>query len=245
MKKCIFLITVLMSFFATSSSSALELSYESFSSIQEVIDFETAYISHLARNDYEQLSEALIARAESFLIAQQFENALTDLNKAYELSRICKDHNAKQRLEFRSLFDMIIIYANLEMEKEAIEISDYLHQLIITLQCENCQDKHSNLLNMHSSTCLEIQGPNYNMPGWCEEVVVGTAGSMKLLASYAKSKKIAVALVGIIEALEMRCLKCCASGEFWKTCVAPIVEKWKQWNDKWVSFGIPPDPAWD
>ena len=71
-----------------------------------------------------------------------------------------------------------------------------------------------------------------NVPGWCEEVVTGTAETMRFLASFAKSKTVIASLLGIISALEARCLRCCATGEFWKTCVAPIVEKWKFWNDK-------------
>ena len=80
--------------------------------------------------------------------------------------------------------------------------------------------------------------------GWCEEIVCSTSDLVRILAS--KSPIAAqVALLAKIRQLEEKCLACCRSGAFWKTCVAPIVKKWKEWNEKWDLLRIPPDPAWD
>lgn len=48
-----------------------------------MIDFETARVVSIPLNDYEALSEALISRAESYLLSDNFENALNDYSRAY------------------------------------------------------------------------------------------------------------------------------------------------------------------
>ncbi len=248
MKKFIYNTIALSIFTLHGFCGYLEVNYSSFQSIEEVIDFETARLVSIPLNDYEGLSEALISRAESYLLSDNFEKALNDYSRAYDLSSSCNDNIKQSQLYFSSLFGMIVAYCNLDMENEALEISQKLNNLIDKWQCHSC--RMTSHLSSHGSAllptkCVDIQGPNYNEPGWCDDVVMGTAEAMRYLASLAKTHKARIALLATISALESRCLNCCATGEFWKICVAPIAEKWKLWNDKNRLFGIPPDPAWD
>ena len=84
---------------------------------------------------------------------------------------------------------------------------------------------------MQSISTVNILCPDENIPGWCEETVEGVAFSMETLANCAKILKARIVLLGTIQSLKIRCLKCCASGQFWKKCVAPIAEKWQKWNN--------------
>lgn len=215
--------------------------------IQDTIRFESSLIREIPSKDIENLSNAYLSRAESYLLCNQAELALKDLYAAYQLSLApFLDEKLVNLILFRTFFGMTIAYCNLDMEEQGIEIADELSGLIESLQCKDCQETHlaCNFTGI-ITFCSEILGPNYNVPGWCEEIVRGTADTMRFLASLAKSNQAKLTLFGSISALETKCLKCCATGEFWKVCVAPIVEKWKKWNDKYQLFQIPPDPMWD
>lgn len=243
---------VLVIFFALLASPNLsaDVDYSLFNSIEELIDYETKVIFSHASYDYIGKSRAHVSRGESYLISDQAEKALIDFLEAYELSFSSSNEEERFEIVFRSLFGMIIAYSNLDMETTAIEASGRLNLLLDFLECNECEEKKSSSTPRFGDKVrvrfgVNIEGPDYNIPGWCEEVVTGTAGAMRAIAACAKTKKVRIALLAIIDALEVRCLKCCATGEFWKTCVTPIAEKWKQWNDKWKIFGIAPDPAWD
>ncbi len=46
-----------------------------------------------------------------------------------------------------------------------------------------------------------------------------------------------------VDELEDKALECCATGEFWKECVQPLVNKLSHWNKGY--FPELPDPMWD
>ncbi len=78
----------------------------------------------------------------------------------------------------------------------------------------------------------DILGPNQPPePGWCEEVVTGVARAMDAIACLAPNYAVKVALIGVIEVLMTRGVKCCQAGGFWKACVAPITRKWREWKN--------------
>ena len=62
-------------------------------------------------------------------------------------------------------------------------------------------------------------------------MVVGVATSMQTIASMAHKWGVKAALIGLIEALKQKGLKCCQAGDFWKACVAPITRKWREWKN--------------
>ena len=63
---------------------------------------------------------------------------------------------------------------------------------------------------------------------------------MDAIACLAPSVSVRIALIGIIEALIARGVKCCETGAFWKACVAPITRKWKEWKHN-KERNIPPN----
>jgi len=77
----------------------------------------------------------------------------------------------------------------------------------------------------------DILGPNQPPESnWCEEIVTGIGRAMDAVACLAPSYRIRIALVGVIEALIVKGVKCCQAGGFWKACVAPISRKWQEWK---------------
>ncbi|MDR2539011.1 MAG: hypothetical protein LBC45_00005, partial [Chlamydiales bacterium] len=76
-----------------------------FHSVQEVLDFETEQIANLGSAD------CYINRAESYLLCQNYDLALKDLEVGYQLSQNIEDHLT---VHFRSLFGLAIVYANID-----------------------------------------------------------------------------------------------------------------------------------
>lgn len=98
--------------------------------------------------------------------------------------------------------------------------------------CKNKKDKQENQQQQNQDKYDDIVGPNKPPePNWCEEVVVGVGRAMDAIACLAPHYPVKVVLIGIIEALMTRGVKCCQAGGFWKACVAPITRKWKEWKN--------------
>ena len=235
------ILTLLVSLNLSILSSA-EVDYSQFNNIEEVIDFETETIANASINDLAALIDSFISRGESYLISGQAELALLDFQKADELVHGCFNEE-RSRLKFKILFGQVVAYSCLDKENAALMVSLQLSEEINSLQCHGCN--HQKALSFHQINQPVILGHDQVIPGYCEEVVRGTAEAMRYLASLAKKHSTKMALLATIQALEVKCVKCCATGAFWKSCVTPIIEKWQQWNDKWRFFGVPPDPAWD
>jgi len=86
----------------------------------------------------------------------------------------------------------------------------------------------------------DILGPDHPpTSNWCEEVVLGVATSMQVIATAAPNLFVRSALIGVIETLKQKGIKCCQAGGFWKACVAPISRKWREWNSN-KENNIPP-----
>ncbi|MDR2539317.1 MAG: hypothetical protein LBC45_01670 [Chlamydiales bacterium] len=65
--------------------------------------------------------------------------------------------------------------------------------------------------------------------------------SMEAIACLARNHAVKAVLIGIIEGLMTKGVKCCQAGGFWKACVAPITRKWKEWKSNQEKY-ILPDP---
>lgn len=105
-----------------------------------------------------------------------------------------------------------------------------------------CKDKGGNQQSQQGSqdNYEDILGPNQPPePNWCEEVVTGIGRAMDAIACLAPNYAVKVALIGIIEALITRGVKCCQAGGFWKACVAPITRKWKEWKNNKENYLLP------
>lgn len=75
----------------------------------------------------------------------------------------------------------------------------------------------------------------------CIDRVKGVATALKFGIAFVKKGHYAFILNTFVETLQEKCIDCCKSGEFWTSCVSPILLK----LNKWKLLGIPDDPAWD
>lgn len=108
--------------------------------------------------------------------------------------------------------------------------------------CKHKKDKRENQQPQgEQDNYADIIGPNVAPePSWCEETVVGVGRAMDAIACLAPNYVIKVALIGVIEALITRGVKCCQAGGFWKACVAPITRKWVEWKNNKARY-LPPN----
>lgn len=98
--------------------------------------------------------------------------------------------------------------------------------------CKDKEDSGSEQQQGNQDNYDDILGPNQPPePNWCEEIVTGVGRAMDAIACLAPNYGVKVALIGVIEALITRGVKCCQTGGFWKACVAPITRKWREWKD--------------
>lgn len=75
MKNLSFFLSVLLTLLCT---PCVGEDCNSFKSIEEIIAFETSLILNTDQNDYENLSETYLSRAESYLLSKENELALID-----------------------------------------------------------------------------------------------------------------------------------------------------------------------
>jgi tetratricopeptide (TPR) repeat protein len=75
--------------------------------------------------------------------------------------------------------------------------------------------------------------------GWCEDVVTGVGRTMVAIACLARNPRTRIALIGLIEALISRGVRCCQAGGFWKACVAPISRKLGEWQNNVAKHAFP------
>lgn len=91
---------------------------------------------------------------------------------------------------------------------------------------------------------VPIYGPDQIPIQDCRDFIDNTTKFTGILISKAKPSVRAL-LTFTIDQLASQAKRCCNAGGFWKGCVQPLMNKYHQWNQKWKTFGIPPDPAWD
>ena len=217
------------------------IDFTQFSSVDDLIKFESKRIENFTTTASK--AEGYLDRIESYFLLDEYEHALSDVHEVHALISQIPEDKVKF-IEFRLLFDELLIRSCLQLPAD--HLFDRLMEIIDTVQCSGCSEQIVSCRIFHPmGTCAEILGPDYNPPGYCEEIVTGTANAMKVVVSKNPKRSVQWVLLELVEALEKKALDCCRSGAFWKTCVGPIVDKWKQWNDKWTIFSIPPDPAWD
>jgi tetratricopeptide (TPR) repeat protein len=228
-----------------------EPDYNTFSSFEELIVYETNQIANLDLSNYEDLADAYLNRAESYLISSKYELALEDIEKAYELSGYCRQE-VRSLILLRSLLDLAFSYALLDKLDEFHRIESELKELFDAFECSRVEKRQaSNRSKFHSghaarSTNSEkpILGPDRISIDDCVDRAEKIAGAARILILKARVDVQAFLNI-LIQDLETRAIRCCLGGGIWKACLQPIANKWQQWNEKWRVFGIPPDPAWD
>lgn len=228
-----------------------EINYESFDSLQEVIEFETSQISQADSNDPAMLADMYISRGESYLLGDQNDLALQDLQTGYEIAKASNSEDARP-IFFRCLFGLAIANGNIGNLEEVYAIGESMKGILDSYKCackgDNQIVNEKYLLRKQvfdATTRVDILGPDRISIGECINNAQGTASRARALISFVKRVEVQFTLNILIDDLLERSINCCRAGGIWKACLQPIVDKWNQWNEKWRVFGIPPDPAWD
>ncbi|MBI2742756.1 MAG: tetratricopeptide repeat protein [Chlamydiales bacterium] len=253
MKKLIKLLFFLSTVTIFNISNGEQVNYASFSSLEEVICFETSCISNIPAFQYEQLSDAYSSRGESFLLCNRFLNALEDFQHAYDLAISVRNTATSHSLIFRALFGQAIAYGNLNKPDMADLASKALINIISKIQCSEClQSELSRDFDFQdplpilycSNNNVPIYGPDEISIHDCIDFINNTVGFCKILIQKAPSNS-RETLKFIIDQLAEETRRCCRAGGLWKGCFQKLGNKYHLWNEKWKMFGIPPDPSWD
>jgi hypothetical protein len=240
---------------------AAEIDYMHCYSIQDAIARETEEITHAYFTDHDELSLLYVSRGESYLFDGQYEKAIDDFETAnYHLghSQNIKD---SMPVAFRTALGKVVSCDNLGLHdltqqsihqlqeiarlagcgdclgemhnEETSPIANQPHFQDMVNPCKHKKDKHENSQQQqrNADNYSDIVGPDQVPPNWCEEVVTGVGRSMDAIACLAPNYIVKVVLIGVIEALITRGVKCCQAGDFWKACAAPICRKWQQWDN--------------
>ncbi len=236
------------------------INYSECRSLQDAIARETLEITSIDQDNYQELADLYVSRGESYLLDSQHEKAIEDFQKAIFYLEYSSDPDAANFTIFRALFGLVICYDNLNLDEQAQENLKKLQEISSRIGCNNYIDNpikkppmeridfhnknrraarstgfhrgHSSRAQENQDSYDDVLGPNKAPSlGWCEEVIVGVGRAMDAIACLAPNYAVKIALIGIIEALMVRGVKCCQSGAFWKACVAPITRKWKEWKD--------------
>jgi tetratricopeptide (TPR) repeat protein len=239
---------------------AKAVNYSECRSIQDAIARETLEIASVDQDNYQELAELYVSRGESYLLDAQHEKAIEDFQKATSYLEHTSDPDTAIFTIFRAVFGQVICYDNLTLNEQVQENLQKLQEISSRIGCTNYIEnpikktpiervdfhnknrRTTGSKGFHRGNLSRVQenqdsyddvlGPNKAPSlGWCEEVIVGVGRAMDAIACLAPNYAVKIALIGIIEALMTRGVKCCQSGTFWKACVAPITRKWKEWKD--------------
>lgn len=239
------------------ASYANEIDYRDCQSIVDVIERESLEIMNVEALDHNELAQLYVSRGESYLLNVQYEKAAEDFILAEFHSEHMQGMDDIIMIRFRTAFGKVVSYDNLGMRGETEEALQQLQIIAEHVVCPNCAERQprfemSNLFNrgyyFQKTAVVSDDKKSYNdilgpdtppSPGWCEEIVTGVGRAMDAIACLAPSYGVKIALIGVIEALITRGVKCCQTGGFWKACAAPIVRKWKEWKDNKEKNALP------
>lgn len=220
--------------------SAEEIDYGQFKTFEELIQFETAVISHAEINNDPFISECYLNRGESYLLDGQIDKALEDFQKGRELQAKVFTIKDQEKIEFRSLLGMSISLAILNEAESVYALSPHLQNLLNSWQCDDC---------LQLQPCKDeeyVTGPDQEpYKGWCQDSVEKTSAALQDLICFVPKMEVQLVLRRLIDNLEAEGLRCCARGSGWKTCVGPLAKKLSIWEQKWKLLNVPPDPTWD
>jgi hypothetical protein len=259
MKHLVLVVTLLFIALNPEISFSRELNY---CALEEAIANKTQQIAKTYATDHDELAQLYASRGEFHLFHFEYQQALDDFQTAYLHSQQISDDQTALFSAFQAIFGAAICYDNLEMHKAAQGSIQRLNLILDCMQyCEDCTERSSDLRLMKSSLRVpeynslitlcanrgddysDIAGPNDVSAGWCSECVKNTARKMReMIDEYVKAYKQQQCLLQIVKRLENQAYNCCRSGAFWKSCVAPIARKWKEWKDFEEKFGHMPLP---
>jgi len=236
------------------------IDYNGCQSIQDAIAIESQEITRTHFADHDQLSQLYVSRGESYLFDAQYEKAIEDFDAASYHIGYSQNNNDLMATAFRASLGKVVSCDNLGLHEHTEQAFQQLQEIANHVGCNDCLEHMShedmslsaNILHFQDmpSPCRhkkdkenrqqqqgssdnynDIVGPDLAPPNWCEEVITGVGRSMDAIACLAPNKAVKIVLIGIIEGLISRGLKCCQTGDFWKACAAPISRKWQQWDN--------------
>ena len=197
-----------------------------FHSIQEVLDFETAQITELGSAD------SYINRAESYLLCQDYDLALSDLEVGYQLLQ-----EDDPTLHFRSLFGLAVAYANINQLEKFNAVVNSIEAFLDANKCTGCSEKQPSVKLCSYVKLLVSDNPEPERISVeaCIEKANNTARYARILID--KSHPAArFVLNALVNRLTNKAIKCCIAGGLWRGCIQPLATKWHQWNEKWKIF---------
>lgn len=156
-----------------------------------------------------------------------------------------QQHTQHALVHLQTIVDHIVCddcIGYLPNQESVTESANTLHfsDLIVTCKKKSIKEDQPNGSNQQQDSYEDILGPNQSSPAWCEEVIVGVGRAMDAIACLAPNYGVKIALIGVIETLIARGVKCCQAGGFWKACAAPISRKWQEWKNN-KERKIPPN----
>lgn len=254
MKKTIFAI-LFFAFFSVNYCQSSEIDIAPYNSIEDLIQFETFSISNAALDDPEVLSEAYASRAESYLICHRLEEAVNDFQTAYGFALKIQNEEFCSAQTFRSLLGLAIACGHLNQEERIYEIIPVLEKMIHSFQCSNCQEArlsfHDSRINSRFSSFLlqnedvPIHGPDKISVRDCIDFINNTVKYTRCIIEEVPLAAARAALNYLIDQLADSAKGCCRKGGVWKGCVQKLVNKYHFWNQRWINFGVLPDPKWE
>lgn len=201
-------------------------------SIENLILRETQEIHEAEINVTNDLSLKYINRAESYIVAGQFEKALEDLEKGYSFA----SHLHQRTLEQRSLVDTMVAYAYLGSDEHALLAMNQLQSASYS------SDSHKPRTMLCRDEQYVSGGDDAPSAEWCDQTVANTANYLKKLLAESPLRQRTKDDIEIgIDSIKFEGLRCCARKERWKSCVGPLAKKAVEWQ----KFGVPADPAWN
>lgn len=215
------------------SSIAYATDQHSQYSIETLILRETQEIQEVEIKGSNNLSLKFINRAESYIVAGNFEKALADLEIGYAIA--CQ--RSQRNVEQRSLIDLMVTYAYLGDDEKALLAAEHFQNLFYSRsdhapkKVHLCKDENY------------VSGPDEEpSPGWYRQTVDSTADFLIGLVEKSRLRKATQESIRfVINQLRSSGLQCCARGGRWKECVGPLAKRTLEWQ----ASGVPEDPKWD
>ncbi len=184
--------------------------------------------------DYE--IDSLLTGAEKDLYSGNFNISIAKLEKAELLLPLTQDSEdfRKLRLSLDRAITITCIEGPTERSLRHFESFETL------LSTKNCSSENNQPVIRKN---WPFSGPDEPMTtSECISTVSNTMRKVNLAAAALPVNKATMFIVqSSIFALENAAKKCCQQRGFWKTCVQPLVNAWKDME----ILRIPPDPAWD
>ena len=238
---------------------ATQIHFMQSDNLQQIEDVILAESSTIINSQaLEDRLNAILSRAESYLLCGDNQKAISDYERASCLmDNLERPSDEEIYFSFRNNFGLMIAYLNENRENHAWKCYNILRTTLDELPCDAQASKYDYfahrfvhpLDNQNDPTVLlvgrPIEGPDQIPVQDCLNLANNTERFCRILISYVKHSGAQVTLNLLIDGLVDSARGCCLSGGLWKACRGPLLQKWSKWDQRWQMFRLPPDPAND